>query len=410
MNNIKIENIILTITTIMIFLNLTIYLPFAGFFPFPAYFIDLIIFSSIILFYLKKGFALPYKNPLILWVLYYTILNITYFMASPAGADEFKYLKLFFFFFFMFFSFILLFNLDDNDLRVTRIATAISVPIATIFLGIDYFNPGYFYFGIELMNSVAGRAAATYLNSNLAGGAMILLLILGIDMVPKRFRFFFVLIVFLGIFFTMSRSNIMIMFIILFIMFFQKKLYSSQVFIFMVTITLFFGWLSTGGLDTLSNTYNLEVTENMRNRVDFFANNKSSDTADMDERKYVLLAAFDMYTNSPILGNGYASTRLWDFPVAPHNTFIMHWADYGILGILLIPLLLYFATYNIYKYGKKLHKELAFLIMTYFILASFFSHNMLESPFRIAAIIILSALGLKAKELDYERKNEKLSY
>ena len=408
MNKINTKNIILTVATMMIFLNLTIYFPFVGLFPFPAYLIDLIIFIMVVLFYIKKNLLFPYKNPLILWVLYYTVLNITYFIFSPAGMEEFVYLKLFFFFFFMFFSLIFLFNIDDRNLHVTRTTIALSAPIATILLGIDYFNSGYFYYGIDVVDSVIGRSAATYFNSNLAGGAMILLLILAIDIIPKKVRLFFILIVFLGIFFTMSRSNIILMFIILIMMFLQKKIYTSHIFTLTLVITLFFTWLGTGGFDTLSKTYDLKVTENMKNRVDFFRDNQSSDTEDMDERKYILSVALEMYANHPIIGNGYASTRLWDLHVAPHNTFVMHWADYGIFGIVIIPLLLYLASYQIYQYGRKSEKDLALLLIVYFTLASFVSHNMLGNPFRIAALVILSVLGLKAKEFYNDKKNKKL--
>ncbi len=397
MFNIQFKDLILIIGTSMIFLNLTIYLPFVGLFPFPAYIIDLSIFIIVVLFYIKKLLPLPYKNILIIWIIYYTILNISYFIVSPAGAGEFKYLKIFFFFLFMFFSLIFLFSLDNDNLTTIRKTIVFIGVVATIILGIDYFDPGYFYFGKEIVSYVVGRAAATYLNSNIAGSTMVVLLILGIDMVPKKLRFLFIIVVFLGVFFTMSRSNIMIFLLILFIMLFQKKLYASHLLIVITVITLFFSWLATGGFDTLSDTFNLKVTENMRNRVNFFADNKSSDTHDMDERKEVLKDAINIYLDNPILGKGYASTRLWDHVVSPHNTFAMVWADYGIFGIILIPLMFFFSSYNIVKFGNREQKHLAVLILTYFTLACFFSHNMLEQPAQVASIVILSVLGDKAK-------------
>ena len=399
----RVEKLILMIATVMIFLNLTIYLPFAGLFPFPAYLLDLMIFILVISYYIFKGITIPYNNVIIFWLLYYTIINIVYFLISPAGPDEFRFIKLFFFFFFMIFSLILLFNLDDNDLSVTRKTLVFLVPVTTFMLGVDYFNPGYFYFGKETTTFVMGRAAATYLNANLAAGAMVLFLILGIDMIPKKYRIIFILLVFMGIFFTMSRSNIMIMFIILMIMFFQKKLYGSHLLITFTVIITFFIWLATGGLDVLSENYDLKVTENMKSRVDFFADNKESDTGDMDERKYILKEAFEMFQSNPIFGAGYSSTRLWNHRVSPHNTFIMNWADYGLFGILIIPLLIYLSCYYIFRFGKKEYKHMAILISIYFIFSSFFSHNMLETPFQLASMILLSSLGLKAK-----RENEKV--
>ena len=406
MQHLKINHIILIFSTIMIFLNLTVYLPSVGLFPFPAYLLDLIIFIFIVLFYLKKKLYFPYKNPFILWIYYYIILNITYYLNSPMSVDEFAFFKIFIFFTFMLFSFIFLFNLDDDNLTTTRKTLVVLGPIVTIMLGIDYFNPGYFYFGKEVSTFVVGRAASTYLNANLAGGAIVAFLIFGIDMIPKKLRILFILSLFLGVLFTMSRSNIMIFFLILIIMFFQKKFYTTHFMTLITTIILLFSWLGTGGLDTLADNYDLEVTENMKNRVNFFSDNETSDTQDMNERLEVLLDAIDMYTSNPIFGSGYASTRLWEHEVAPHNTFAMHWAEHGILGILLIPLMFFYASKYIFKFATKNQKQLTVSILIYFSFSCLFSHNVLNQPFQIASIIMIAVIGHKAQQKYFSERND----
>lgn len=402
MFNFKVSQGILVIATILIFANLTIYLPFVNLFPFPAYLLDLTIFILIVLYYMKGNINLPYKNIFIIWIVYYTILNLVYFMASPATEAEFTYFKIFIFFVLMLLSFILLFNLDDENLTSSRKTIVFMAPIAVFMLGVDYFNPQYFYFGQEVLSYVVGRAASTYINANIAGGAMVLLLIFGIDMVPKKFRLLFVMVLFLGVFFTMSRSNIMIFTIVVLVLLFQKKLQVLQFFTISISVVVFFLWLSMAGFDVLEERFDLEVTEDMKNRVEFFVDNKSSDTEDTDERQEVLLSALDMYTSNPIFGSGYASTRIWDYQVSPHNTFVMHWADYGLFGVLLIPLMFLFSTLNIFRFGTSDQKKLALSILLYFTLSSFFSHNMLEQPLQIASIVMLSVIGYKAKKRFYQ--------
>jgi O-antigen ligase len=409
MFNFKARNGVLVVATILIFANLTIYLPFVNLFPFPAYLIDLTIFIFIVLFYMKGNLNLPYKNIFIVWIVYYTILNLVYFMASPATEAEFTFFKLFVFFVLMLFSFIFLFNLDDENLSISRKTIVFMAPIVVFMLGVDYFNPQYFYFGDELGSYVVGRAASTYLNANIAGGAMVLLLVLGIDMVPKRFRLLFVALLFLGVFFTMSRSNIMIFLILILLLLFQKKLQLLQFLVISLTVVFFLLWLSMGGFDVLSEKFNLEVTEDMQNRVEFFVDNKSSDMRDANIRQEVLASAFDMYTSNPIFGSGYASTRLWDHYVSPHNTFVMHWADYGLFGVLLIPLMFLFSSFNIFKYGNSNQKKLAVAIIFYFALSSFFSHNMLEQPLQIASIVMLSVIGYKVKKKFYQERYVEVS-
>jgi len=392
------KNMIISLGVTMFFLNLTIYLPNVYIFPYPAYLLDLSIFMLFAAYYIKNNIRIPYQNIVIIWIVYYAIVNFSYFIASPAGPEEYKFLKTFFFFLFLLFSLILLFNLDDENLSRTRKTLVYLAPIATLTLGIDYFDPGVFYFGIDIKTFVVGRAASMYLNSNIAGGAMLLMLILGIDMVPKKWRMLFVAIIFIGVFFTMSRSNLMMFFLILIMMFFQKKLNGVHILISFIGIMFFFTWLATGGLDTLSQKFDLEVTDNMKNRVNFFADNKVSDTGDIQERKRVLMAALEMFADKPILGQGFAATRMWDYHVAPHNTFAMHWADYGLFGVLIIPLMFFFSTYYIFKYGSKEHRQVALLVIPYFTLACLFSHTIMIQPFQLATIIALSTIGYKAKK------------
>jgi len=396
MKSINIRNIILFISVTLIFLNLTIYLPFVHLFPFPAYVIDILIFTFLVLFYLKKRIYFPYQNIIWKWIVYYTMLNIIYFIFSPAGLNEVGYLKLFIFLIFVMIYLILIFNLDDNQLSFTRKTLVFLAPIASFSLMIDYFDPGYFYLGFDTGTLVAGRAASFYLNANLAGGAMLIFLIFGIDMVPKNYRILFIIVIFLGLFFTMSRSSIMVMFLLLGIMFFQKKLYGHHLLISFVGIMFFFTWLGTGGLDYFATNYDLKVTENMRTRVDFFSENSKSDTEDMNERKEVLMVALNMYAENPIFGSGYGATTFWDYKVSTHNTFAMNWADYGIFGILIIPLMFFFSSYYIFKYGTQANKQLAWLVLIYFTFSSFTSHNMLEIPLQLGTIMALSTIGYKA--------------
>jgi len=397
MNSLNMKNIIIIISTGLVFLNLTIYLPFVKLWPLPAYTLDLFILITILWYNLKKRVQFPWGNPIIWWIIYDISLNFTYFLFSPAGEEQFLYIKFIFFLLIVLIYLILLFNLDNNQLSISRKTLVFLAPIATITLLIDYFSPAYFYYGKEIVNYVAGRASSLYLNANLAGTGMLIFFVFGIDMVSKKNRMWFILIIFLGLFFTMSRSNLMIFFLLFIIMIFQKKFFIKDISIFFIVVIIFFSWLGTGGLDYLADNYDLEVTDNMRNRVEFFSHHEAADTHDTDERKEVLTAALDMFMNKPLLGNGFLSTRLWEYNVSPHNTIAMTLADFGLFGLLLILLMLWVTTYNIFKYGQKEERQLAWLFIPFFLLSSSFSHNMLEMPFIVATIVLMATLGYKSK-------------
>ena len=394
----KYPTIIISALTAFLFLNLNIYLPGSGIFPLPAYIIDLSIFIFLVGYYTKHDINLPINNIFFVWLLYYLSLNIIYFIVSPMGIGETTLFKVIIFSIILYLYILLLFTLDNENLSITRKTAVFIAPIASISLGIDYFDSGFFNL-LDDYEVIQGRAASFYRNANYAGISMIILLILGIDMIDKKYRTLFILIIFMGIFFTMSRSNLMIMFLVVFIMFLQKKLYVRHLLITFTIITLFFSWLTTGGLDTISDKYHIEITENMKSRVNFFANNDVSDTSDINERKEILHDALEIFTDNPVLGKGLGKTIFWHHPVGPHNTFTMLSAEQGIFGLILLPLLFFVSTVNIFKYGKKEHKHLAVLSIITYTLGSFFSHDMLSSVTVIMLMVIIATIGYKMKQI-----------
>lgn len=399
-NKMKILNIkyLLFVATILLFLNLTVYLPAVNIFPFPAYVFDIVLFLFLVFYYMKNKIILPLNNILLLWLLYYSLINIIYFILSSGGPEEYKYFKNIIFFIFFLSSMILLFNLDDENLTTTRKTLILVAIIATFCLGIEFMNPGYFVKSFGDITFMAGRASAFYLNANIAGGAMVLLLILTIDMVQKKYRLLYIVIIFLGVFFTLSRSNLLIFFLTVFLIILQRKIHRLYAILLPIIIIAFITWLANGGLNILANNFDFEITDNIENRINFFADTSKSDTGNLDERKMVLKVALDMFADNPFVGSGYAATRLWDYRVAPHNTFAMQWAEFGFFGFLIIPLIVILSTYNVLKYGERKDKQMAITFILYFIIACFFSHNIFEQPFRIAGLVIVSTLGYNKKK------------
>lgn len=398
--------ILISILTIFLFLNLNVYLPGSGLFPLPAYIIDLSILIFVIGYYIKYNINLPIGNVFLIWLIYYLALNTIYFIFSPMTIEETSLFKVIIFSIFLYLYMLFLFALDNEDLRTTRKTIVFIAPIASLSLGIDYFSPGFFNL-LDSYQVIQGRGASFYRNANYAGISMVILLILGIDMIEKKYRTLFILTIFIGIFFTMSRSNLMTMFLIVFIMFLQKKLYTRHLIITVSIITLFFTWLATGGLDTISQKYDIEITENMKSRVNFFADNAASDTSDMNERKEILHDALEIFTDNPIFGKGLGSTIFWHHPVGPHNTFAMLWAEQGIFGFILLPLLFFVSTINIFKYGKQEHKQLAVLSIVTYTVGCFFSHDILSAVTVIALMAIVSTIGHKMKKLHLKATHEK---
>ena len=82
---------------------------------------------------------------------------------------------------------------------------AVLIPITVI---VDFLHPGVFYpLGTE--GTVLGRAAATFINPNRAGEAMLLTFLLAIPVLRPRYRALLLLLVGVGVILTFSRGAIL---------------------------------------------------------------------------------------------------------------------------------------------------------------------------------------------------------
>lgn len=389
--------IVIASFTLIIFLNLIYYFTLIHIINFPSYLIYVFFFGLIVLYYLitKKKYYL--NKGLLLWIALYLILNTIYYMADGApGGKEFKFYVPSIVWFFTFIAMSLLYQLDNNELIITRRSIVVALMIGVLFLLYDFTHPGFFVADFS-DHYVSGRAAATYGNSNIVGAVFILGLILTIDIIPNKLKFPYIVIVFIGILTTISRSNIMIYFVILVIMAIQKKISRvSAIWLLSIIVSLIL-WLAIFGLDILQKDFNVNVPSDVTDRLEFFTDFKHYNNSHNEERENVLMAALSMFADKPILGNGLGSTRMWHYRVGPHNTFALTWADFGLIGVLIIPSFLFFTTYEIIRNSRKEYRDIGILFIIYFTFSSLFSHNMLEQIFNLCGAVIISTLGIKNK-------------
>ena len=385
--------IIIILITLIVFLNLVPY--FASFTSLPGYIFFFLLMLLISAYYLIINRKIIFNKELMLWVFIYITINAIYYMFGGMAAGlEYKRFTSVIMIGVVTFSFFLLYSFDDENLTTVRKAIVLSMVIAVLLLIYDFIFPGHFILPSSHMN-INDRAVATYINQNIVGAVLILSLILSIDLIPKAYKMFYVFYIFLGISLTFSRSNIIIYFIILFVMALQNKVSRISVFVIYILIILFLAWLMFWGLDWVANTFNIIISDNLINRLNFFLDNKDADTSNLDERKMVLKAALEMFMNKPILGNGFASTITWHYKVGPHNTFALTWAEFVLIGLLFIPTFLLATTYRIFLLNKKEYRDIGILFIVYFSLSSMFSHNMLEQSFNYVGAVIIALIGYK---------------
>lgn len=396
----KFYQLVIISYTLIVFLNLLYYFTIIKVINFPSYFVIVAFYGLMILYYENTKKKIYLDKGLLFWVILYTVINTIYYLADGApGGKEYKLFVPSIVWLFSFITMSLIYNLDNNALLLTRRSIVLSLLIATLLLLYDFTHPGFFTADYISNYYETGRAVATYGNQNIVGAVFILGLILTIDIIPSYLKFPYIIFIFIGILTTVSRSNILIYFIILIIMAIQKKISRTfSVLLILVFILLIF-WLLYFGLDILQKDFDINISSDVTDRLKFFTDFEHNAQDHNKERAQVLKAALSMFADHPILGNGFAATRMWEYRVGPHNTFALTWADFGLIGVLIIPTFLFFTTYNVIKNSKKEYRDIGILFIFYFTLSSFFSHNMLEEGFNICGAVIIATLGIKNKVL-----------
>lgn len=384
-----------------IFLNIFFYLPKSGILKLPEYLVYFTLLLFLIFVYIVKARKMKFSKELFLWIVFYISVNFIYVIFTGIGSVEFKYLIPVITLIVIFFSLSLLYEFDDYRLILTRKSIIVALIFATPILVYDFLFPGDFVTTIIADN----RAVATYGNANIAGAVLILGMILTIDVIPKKYRVVFLFYIFLGVVVTFSRSNIMLYILILGMLTYQNKISKMLFLSFFIFLGLFLTFFLFEGNILLHNYLGVSLNDNNINRILFFVDNQNSDTSNMSERKIVLKAALEMFSSSPIFGNGFASTRLWEYSVGPHNSFARTWAEFGVIGLFIIPLFLLTSTYKVIRSGIKEYKSIGVLFIIYYSYSSMFSHNMLDQGFNYAGAIIIATLGYK--NYNIERKNVK---
>jgi O-antigen ligase len=257
---------------------------------------------------------------------------------------------------------------------------------------IDFFEPGFFAkpYGVFF---IQGRASGLFMNANTAGTGLIIGLIFSIDIVSKKWRFLVLMFVFFGVVLTFSRASILAYILIIIVLTVQRKVELRKVIFMFVFLAFSLTSFLTFGIDYLAQSG--VKTKNIEDRVTFMESGGQSQKDESQRlREYVLEKALTMFVDSPVFGNGYASTKLWDSPESTHNLFIAHWADYGIFGVMLIPLLMFL----LLRKSEGDTRTVIWLFIVIFMFRSMFTHNSLDIYYFITSMSLAMAMNIKSRE------------
>ncbi|MGH9957534.1 MAG: O-antigen ligase family protein [Pyrinomonadaceae bacterium] len=323
-------------------------------------------------------------SPFSLWVFALVVLNITHFSFALLDGDQ-----------------------DRASLIDTRIQHAVLVvllgfacsitrtaayerifPFLAVVIAatviVNFLYPEVFYLPGS-KGSVIGRPAATFLNPNNAGEAMLLTFLLAIPVLRPRYRALLLLLVGAGVIQTFSRSAILGWMLLWFFLLLTKGLSKY---------TLAVPLLALGALPVLLGSFETylmgredlaEGLDDILARVEFFRVQVFDDPSSQ-ERAQVLALGLDLFFQNPVFGAGAGATHLWSDRGSTHNQLVMLAAEYGMFGIVLWA----WVAVILWKGKYFQDKKLQLVAVAGFIFLSMFSHNIFDIVYWLLTLALVS--------------------
>ena len=177
-----------------------------------------------------------------------------------------------------------------------------------------------------------GRPAATLLNANKAGEAVMLATLFGLAALPRALRPLLLALAAVGVVATFGRNAMLAWILVVAVLIAGRAVSGSGA-------ALLLGAGAAGGLlagaliEFASNAPDLwRAADDLAERLGFFTGGRAGDDS-ASERMTVALAALQLFLEHPLLGAGAGATYLWALPVSPHNQPLALAADFGLPGL-----------------------------------------------------------------------------
>ncbi len=370
--------------------------------PPPVVFVSLFMAAGFLLLIFTRLAILNYiPSELIVWCggylaisLFSFILVLCFYSEYPFAKESFQEVRTRILSELFLLIMCLIFSRYPKIQNLTRAAICVAVLLA-VFNNIREVSDPLAFQGLN----ITGRAAGYYINPNRTGCALILGMIFGMGILPKQFRIPFALLVIFGTFLTFSRGAILGWFIVMAIFIQSGVIPRKQVLFWVVattTIILVCGQvLSNIDLNELQRSGLIKVDiKNITGRLEWFQNPVANREDSGDSRLEVVITAWNMFVEHPILGNGIASTQnLNNWGISTHNMYLLFVTEHGILGLFILPLLVYVVTGK--SRGETKHIGLAF--SSFILLWGLFSHNIIEERYILIIFSLMAAMNVTSR-------------
>ncbi len=257
----------------------------------------------------------------------------------------------------------------------------------------EFFNPLIF----SGLNET-GRPAGFYVNSNNCGCALMEAMIIGIGLLRPIYRLPYAFVMGVGVFLTFSRAALIAWFLAMAILLVMGIVPYRQLLRSGVGVVIAITALVTIG----SSFINVDqlASEGLINNNVLERLSQTEGTAEVTDdstlaRLAVARIAWEMFEESPILGNGVGSVLeldvggLVDHHISTHNQYLYFLADHGVLGLLIYPLLILAIVYPFNPEHRSMNVSLA----VFCLLWGFFSHTVILLRLHLTVFAFVATLN-----------------
>jgi O-antigen ligase len=323
-------------------------------------------------------------SPFALWALLLFSLNMIHLAGFPVSADvggtaftdmhaearrSLIATRAQYILFALFLGFVAYISPTRIYLRIIFVLMVV-VPCAVI---ADFANPGALY-PVDVTGAVLGRAAAMFINPNLAGEAILHIVILGFAVLARRYRMPLFLLAGIAILTTFSRAAIIAWVVLLGLFIYKKTLPRSAVISLVVAISILLVFIGSFESYISSREEFEDAATNILSRLNFFSSFTFDDDSS-EERAGVIQAGWELFLQNPLFGSGAGATHFWRHRGSTHNQLLLLAAEYGVMGILLWGWMLIMLCKSRFFSDSGLRYAMAFL----FAFMSMFTHQMLDA-------------------------------
>jgi O-antigen ligase len=225
---------------------------------------------------------------------------------------------------------------------------------------------------------------------------------MALPVVPARAREAFVLVVGIGVFLTLSRGALLCFGVVLVILLGSNQLGAKRISLMVVGGLFIFGSLTSAVLASGELSYlNVGAERFVKQRLGIGTREELVSDESASSRSQLVSRALDLFGERPITGFGTGATVEWSEAESTHNIYARHIAEYGVLGVILMPSLLVLAWPRHDRCSLPIYRSTGRAFVIFVALWGMFSHNVADDSFVLIGIALTIALPSRPR-LEYQ--------